>query len=90
MERPFRSIAKTISWRVTATADTFLISWLVTGSLTLAGGIASIEVATKMFLYYGHERAWSKISWGRLAQAAADGSSALAGSRQSSEKRLAA
>ncbi|MFT6392442.1 MAG: hypothetical protein ACJA14_001967, partial [Ilumatobacter sp.] len=26
-----RSLAKTLSWRVTATTTTFLIAWLVTG-----------------------------------------------------------
>ena len=28
-------------------------------------GIASIEVVTKMFLYYLHERGWSISDWGR-------------------------
>ena len=66
MDKPHRSIAKTLSWRVTATMDTFLISWLITGSLTFAGSIASLEVITKMVLYYGHERVWSRVRWGRM------------------------
>ena len=57
-----RSLAKTLSWRVLATSDTFLISWLITGTATMAGAIAGIEVLTKMFLYYFHERAWYKFS----------------------------
>ena len=60
-----RSLVKTITWRILATSDTFLISWLVTGYLTLAGAIAGIEVITKIFLYYAHERGWAHISWGR-------------------------
>ena len=59
-----RSLIKTLTWRIIATTDTFLISWLITGYLTLAGAIAGIEVITKMFLYYAHERGWSKIKWG--------------------------
>lgn len=55
-----RSAFKTITWRVLATTDTFLISWFITGEWTLAGGIASIEIATKMYLYYFHERMWAK------------------------------
>lgn len=55
-----RHLLKTISWRVIATSDTFLISWLITGKVEWAAGIASIEVLTKMFLYYGHERVWYK------------------------------
>lgn len=61
-----RSLAKTLSWRLTATIDTLLISYLVTGSLVLAGSIASFEVVTKMVIYYFHERAWSRVAWGMV------------------------
>lgn len=60
-----RSIAKAISWRITGTLDTFIISFLITGELTLAGAIAFTEVITKIVLYWVHERAWNKVSWGR-------------------------
>ena len=60
-----RSLAKTLTWRVLATTDTFIISWFVTGTWTLAGAIAGIEVVTKMFLYYGHERLWNRIKWAK-------------------------
>ena len=60
-----RSIAKTLTWRVLATTDTFIISWFVTGTWTLAGAISGIEVVTKMFLYYGHERIWNRIKWAK-------------------------
>ena len=59
-----RSLAKAISWRVLGSIDTFLLSWLFTGSLKAAGAIATTEVLTKMVLYYLHERAWSSIRWG--------------------------
>jgi uncharacterized membrane protein len=60
-----RHIAKTLTWRVLATTDTFLIAWLITGQWDWAAGIASIEVATKMILYYWHERVWYKhINYG--------------------------
>ena len=60
-----RTLAKTISWRILATSDTFLIAWIITGRFDFAGAIAGIEVLTKMILYYFHERAWNKISWGK-------------------------
>ena len=60
-----RHIAKTLTWRILATTDTFIISWFVTGTWTLAGAIAGIEVVTKMFLYYGHERLWNRIKWAK-------------------------
>jgi uncharacterized membrane protein len=60
-----RSIYKTISWRILATTDTFIISWLITGFFHWAISIASIEVFTKMFLYYFHERAWHHVKFKR-------------------------
>ena len=53
-----RHIAKTITWRIVATTDTFLISLVVTGRFDWAAGIASFEVFTKTVLYYLHERFW--------------------------------
>jgi uncharacterized membrane protein len=60
-----RSILKAVSWRVTGSIDTFVISLLVTGKIGLAGAIASVEVITKTALYYFHERVWALIPWGR-------------------------
>jgi len=60
-----RSLAKAVSWRVTGTIDTFLISWLITGQVLLASGIAFTEILTKIILFWAHERFWNKIKWGR-------------------------
>ena len=60
-----RSVAKAMSWRATGSLDTFIIAALVTGSSTLAGGVALAEVLTKTILYYVHERVWALIPWGR-------------------------
>ena len=51
-----KKFTKTLTWRILATSDTFLISYLITGRFDFAGAIAGIEVITKMFLYYMHER----------------------------------
>ena len=64
-EKAYRSVVKTISWRVLGTIDTMVISYLITGSLAMAASIGSIEVVTKMILYYFHERAWNKIKFGK-------------------------
>ena len=61
VESHARSVAKAVSWRATGTLDTFLISWLITGTAALAGGIAATEVATKVALFYLHERAWQRF-----------------------------
>ena len=57
-----RHIAKTISWRIIGTLDTFTISWLLTNDITIGAAISGIEFITKMILYFFHERIWYKLS----------------------------
>lgn len=64
-DQPIRSLAKAISWRITGTIDTFLISWFITGQPLIASGIALTEIMTKISLFWLHERAWNKIEWGK-------------------------
>ena len=63
-----RSIVKTITWRITGSIDTFVLSFIFTGSVKIAGSIAATEMATKTLLYYFHERAWSAIRWDQRGQ----------------------
>ncbi|HEX5330102.1 DUF2061 domain-containing protein [Sulfuricurvum sp.] len=65
-EKHYRSVIKAISWRTVGTIDTMIVSYFVTGNLVMAVSIGSIEVLTKMFLYYLHERAWDKTNFGRI------------------------
>ena len=67
-EKPYRSVAKTISWRTVGTLDTIIISYFITGNLVMAASIGSIEVITKMILYYFHERVWNKLKFGTVKQ----------------------
>ncbi|CAL65308.1 DUF2061 domain-containing protein [Christiangramia forsetii] len=64
-ERPMRSILKTISWRIVGTIDTIVISWILTGKIETALAIGSVELVTKMILYFGHERIWNAINFGK-------------------------
>ena len=63
----WRSLVKGISWRATGTIDTIIISWIITRKLYIALSIGSIELFTKMFLYYFHERLWERVKIGRIA-----------------------
>jgi len=65
-DKPIKSIMKSISWRIVGTLDTMIISYLITGKITLALSIGSIEVLTKTILYYFHERLWAHIHKIRL------------------------
>lgn len=65
-EKRYRSIVKAISWRITGTLDTFVVSYIITGKPMLALSISGVEVLTKMFLYYWHERLWTRIKFGKV------------------------
>lgn len=60
-----RSVVKAFTWRTLGTLDTIVISYVLTGEIKTAVSIGGIEVFTKMFLYFGHERIWNMIKWGK-------------------------
>ena len=62
-ESPVRSLVKAISWRFVGTLDTIIISWFITGKVSMALTIGSIELITKMVLFFFHERIWNVIKW---------------------------
>lgn len=57
---------KAVSWRITGTLDTILISFLITGRMKWALSIGGVELFTKIALYYVHERLWSRVAFGVL------------------------
>lgn len=60
-----RSLTKAITWRLTGTMDTFILSILITRKMTFAIAISATELFTKIFLYYFHERIWERVNWGK-------------------------
>jgi uncharacterized membrane protein len=65
VDAPYRSLFKAISWRATGTIDTIVVSLVVTRHLGVALSIGSIELFTKLALYYLHERVWNRLAFGR-------------------------
>ena len=65
METNKRSLVKTITWRLTGSGATFLIAYVMTGNLAIAGVIGITQMISNTVLYYIHERMWNKIKWGR-------------------------
>lgn len=62
----WRSVIKSLSYRLFASLDTALLSFLVTGKVVGAFTLSGFELISKLILYYFHERLWSKIKWGRI------------------------
>ena len=64
METKTRSIYKTITWRLIATATTMSIVYALTGSFELMGIAGALDMGLKLLFYFLHERAWSKVEFG--------------------------
>lgn len=56
-----RHLAKTVTWRIVGTIDTIMVGFFITGNFKTGLAIGGVEVLTKMFLYFLHERAWWKF-----------------------------
>jgi adenylylsulfate kinase len=59
-----RHLLKTVSWRIIGSIDTVLLAWLISGRIDIGAKIGSIELITKMVLYFFHERVWQKYLFG--------------------------
>ncbi|GAB5566141.1 MAG: hypothetical protein Wins2KO_32040 [Winogradskyella sp.] len=58
---------KSVSWRVVATATTFIITGVILEAFDeIALYIALTELFTKFILYYLHEKLWLKIPLGKI------------------------
>ena len=64
-DQPKRSLVKTLSWRLTGSGATFLISYAIAGNFAVAGTIAVVQLISNTILYFVHERVWNRIQWGR-------------------------
>jgi uncharacterized membrane protein len=67
-EKPYRSVLKAFSWRLTGTLDTIIVSFLISGRIRIALSIGVVELFTKLTLYYLHERTWNRIPFGRVPE----------------------
>jgi uncharacterized membrane protein len=65
MDTHKRSIVKTITFRVVASLDTMLLVYIFTGDFMIMGLVGSLEIISKIIIYYLHERVWSRFAWGK-------------------------
>jgi uncharacterized membrane protein len=65
MESHYRSIVKTLTWRVLATAITFSVAWILLGKLGKAVEIGILDTLIKLGAYYSHERVWNRLQFGK-------------------------
>lgn len=57
-----RSGYKTLTWRIIASIDTSLLTWLFSGDIVTGLKVGGMEIVTKLIIYFLHERMW-RIGW---------------------------
>tara|TARA_B110001450_G_scaffold99104_1_gene93977 strand:+ start:4793 stop:5245 length:453 start_codon:yes stop_codon:yes gene_type:complete len=59
-----RHVIKTFTWRFIGTIDTVIFGWIITGNPFEGLKIGMAETATKLLLYFGHEKLWYRVNFG--------------------------
>ena len=60
-----RSLSKIVTWRVLVTVSNFVIPFIITGSWGSAALFAGMATVVNMVLFWGHDRAWNWVRWGK-------------------------
>jgi uncharacterized membrane protein len=69
-ESALRSLLKAITYRVTGTVTTALVTFFVTGEFATALAVGSIEPFIKLIVYFVHERIWQRVPIGTVRRLA--------------------
>jgi len=69
MEKPARSFAKAVSWRIIATLTTIILVYIFSKNLELGTLVGVTELVSKTVIYYVHERVWNLFNFGRGVKA---------------------
>ncbi len=64
-----RSVLKSLSWRFLAALITSGVVYVLTGKGDFAAKVGLVDTAVKLVIYFMHERAWDRISYGRVPPA---------------------
>lgn len=57
-----KAIVKTISYRLLGSITTYIIAYIMTGSVAVGLSFAAIDLVLKMALYFLHELFWQWLS----------------------------
>ena len=69
-ESALRSVLKAITYRITGSVTTALVTFGVTGEYATALAVGSVEPFVKLVIYFLHERAWQRVPIGTVRRLA--------------------
>ena len=64
-DKRLRSIVKSISYRILSVCVDMVVAYFFTHNIATSLSIVLVVNTYSTFLYYGHERIWSRIMWGK-------------------------
>lgn len=64
METRKRTLARMVSYRITAWLFTIFWTWIIFGNFAQSTGFATVLHVLLSIDYYFHERIWLKVKWG--------------------------
>lgn len=67
MERPSRTLVKSMCWSLLGLLVMTVVGFVATGSWSTGGAMALVNTAIGFVTYLIHERLWARIPWGRDA-----------------------
>ena len=67
-ESQLRSLIKAVTYRLTGTVTTAVITLWVTGDVATAIAVGGAEPIVKLVVYYLHERAWQHVPIGTITR----------------------
>ncbi|MBI1493112.1 DUF2061 domain-containing protein [Halocynthiibacter styelae] len=66
MDTPKRTWTKAILWQALGLFSMLVVGFLFTGSIAVGGAMAVVNALIGLTVYILFERAWNRISWGRI------------------------
>jgi len=66
VETPKRTLVKSALWSAMGCAVMAVVGFVATGSFAAGGAMAIVNTAIGLLMYVLYERAWARVSWGRI------------------------
>lgn len=63
-ESKYRSVIKTLSWRLIGTLINVIVIYCLFKDFVLSIMVGIVDAVIKTIIYFLHERLWSNIKWG--------------------------
>jgi uncharacterized membrane protein len=68
METRRRTLLKSVSYRIVGGLVTMAVAYGATGKASAAAAIGLLDTFLKLGVFYGHERLWLNIEYGRIKE----------------------